>query len=110
MAHRMGMRQAEERSSAWSTTRRSASQYSVVARNFHAFARAQEDWLRRWGRIIKDDPTVIRRAQLAIHGGESAGLVEKDDQGNLTFTYPGSGMVLNAFAHVGKASSASPTW
>jgi hypothetical protein len=74
-----------------------ATQFSIVARNFWAFERAQEDWLRRWGRIIRDHPESIRKGQLAIHGAVSAGLVEQDDQGNLQFVYPGSGLVINAF-------------
>jgi hypothetical protein len=82
-----------------------STQYAMLARNWHAFARAQEDWLRRWGRTIRDDPLVIRRAQLAIHGGESAGILERDDEGNLIFTYPGSGAFLTA---LGKITSALP--
>jgi len=76
------------------------SQASLVVRNYATFIRAQEDWLRRWGRTIKDNPQVIRQAQLLIHGGESAGHVELDDQGDLTFTYPGGALmsgVINKF-------------
>jgi hypothetical protein len=73
------------------------SQFSLVNRNYAAFVRAQEDWLRRWGRTIKDNPQVIRQAQLLIHGGTSTGLVEKDDQGNAVFVYPGSRLALNLF-------------
>lgn len=82
-----------------------STQYAMLARNWHAFARAQEDWLRRWGRTIRDDPLVVRRAQLAIHGGESAGILERDDEGNLIFTYPGSGAIITA---LGKITSALP--
>jgi hypothetical protein len=74
-----------------------ASQFSTIARNIWAFERAQEDWLRRWGRTIRDNPQIIRQAQLLIHGGTSTGLVEKDDQGNLTFVYPGSGLAISVF-------------
>lgn len=72
-----------------------STQYAMLARNIHAFARAQEDWLRRWGRTIRDNPQLVQRAQLYLYGAESAGIVERDDQGNMIFTYPGSGMIVN---------------
>jgi hypothetical protein len=97
MARRVARKQAEALVIKSIDNPHVASQFSILARNFWAFERAQEDWVRRWGRFVKDDPTVIRRAQLAIHGAESAGIVEKDDEGNLIFTYPGSGLVINAF-------------
>lgn len=76
-----------------------ASQFSMVARNWFAFVRAQEDWLRRWGRTIRDNPRIIREAQLLIHGGTSTGIVEKDpnDPTKLSFIYPGSGLALSMF-------------
>lgn len=80
-----------------------ASQFSVLSRNFWAFERAQEDWLRRWGRNLRDDPTIIRKVQLALHGGEAAGVLHQDDSGSLTFTYPGSGMVIQALNKVWNA-------
>lgn len=82
-----------------------ASQFSILARNFWAFERATEDALRRWGRALRDDPTVIRRAQLAVHAGEAAGLLHHDDEGNLTFTYPGSGALVQALTKILPGSS-----
>ena len=73
-----------------------ATQFSVLARSFWAFERAQEDWLRRWGRVLRDDPTVVRKGQLAIHGGEAAGVLHRDEDDNLVFTYPGSGLIIGA--------------
>lgn len=76
------------------------SQASLVVRNYATFIRAQEDWLRRWGRTLRDNPQVIRQAQLLIHGAESAGHVELNDQGDLTFVYPGGALmsgVINKF-------------
>jgi hypothetical protein len=74
-----------------------SSQFSMIARNQFAFVRAQEDWLRRWGRTIKDNPEIIRKAQLLIHGGESTGFLEKDDTGELHFVYPNSPLLLSIF-------------
>ena len=74
-----------------------SSQFSTIGRNYFAFVRAQEDWLRRWGRTIRDNPQLIRQGQLLIHGGTTTGMVEKDDQGNLNFVYPGSGLAMGLF-------------
>lgn len=82
-----------------------ATQYEILSRNFHMFSRAQMDWLRRWGRSIRDNPQQIQRGQLYLHGAESAGIVEKDDQGNLVFTYPGSGAIITM---LGKLTSKIP--
>lgn len=68
------------------------SQASLIARNYATFIRAQEDWLRRWGRTIKDNPQVIRQAQLLLAGGDSAGFIEQDENGNATFLYPGGAL------------------
>jgi hypothetical protein len=78
-----------------------ATQFSVLARNFWAFERAQEDWLRRWGRNLRDKPEVLRKGQLLLEGSEDAGLVERDDNGNLTFVYPGSGALIEALTKLG---------
>lgn len=78
-----------------------ATQFSVLARNFWAFERAQEDWLRRWGRVIRDDPTVIRKVQLGIHAGTASGVLQQDSDGHLVFTYPGSGAMVEALTKIG---------
>jgi hypothetical protein len=87
-----------------------SSQFSLISRNYWAFVRAQEDWLKRWGRTIKDNPELIREAQLLIHGGESTGLLEQDDTGQLHFLYPGSGLALsvlnNFFGAMGQDNGA----
>jgi hypothetical protein len=78
-----------------------ASQFSVLARNMWAFVRAQEDWLRRWGRNLKDRPELLRKGQLLLEGSVDAGIVERDTDGNLVFTYPGSGALVEALTYVG---------
>jgi|GEM_PF-3842551 len=78
-------------------------QMDVVGRNFFTFSRATSDFLRRWGRTFREDPTRLRRAQLVVEGGVHSGFVSKDDQGAMQFTYPGSGAAINALLKVGQA-------
>lgn len=79
-----------------------ASQMATISRNLVNFPRAAEDWVRRWGRIIKEDPSRVRKIQMAFEGGQHSGIVDRDDQGNLIFTYPGSGAAINAVLKVGE--------
>lgn len=78
-----------------------ASQFSGMNRNWWGFFRAQEDWIRRYGRAIKADPAIIQKAHLAIIGAEDAGILDRDAEGNLILTYPGSGAVVEGFLHLG---------
>jgi hypothetical protein len=94
IARRMAAQQAEVEALKHIDNPYVSSQFSMLSRNMFAFVRAQEDWLKRWGRTIKDNPELIRKAQLAIHGGESVGFLEQDDQGELHFVYPASGLLL----------------
>jgi hypothetical protein len=99
----MALRQAEHMTVRDIDNPAVATQFSVLARNFWAFERAQEDWLRRWGRNIRDNPEVLRKGQLLLEGAEDAGLVERDTEGNLTFVYPGSGALIEAMTALGDA-------
>lgn len=78
-------------------------QMSLVTRNMFNFWRAQEDFGRRWGRILKENPEALRKGQLIVEGGMHSGFVYQDEQGQLVFAYPGSGHVIQA---VGKTLSA----
>lgn len=79
-----------------------ASQMATMSRNMVNFPRAAEDWVRRWSRIVKEDPSVIRKVQMSIQGGQHAGIIDTDSQGNLILTYPGSGATINALLKVGE--------
>jgi hypothetical protein len=79
---------------------RVASQFSQMSRNWWSFFRAQEDWLRRYGRAIKADPVAIRKAQLGIMGAEEVGILDRDEDGNLLVTYPFTGAAVEGFLHV----------
>lgn len=78
-------------------------QMDVIGRNFFSFSRATQDFLRRWGRTFREDPTRLRKAQLAVEAGVHSGFITKDDQGNYQFTYPGSGAAINALIRAGVA-------
>jgi len=78
-------------------------QMDIVGRNFFTFSRATQDFLRRWGRTFREDPTRLQKAQLVYEGGVHAGFITKDDQGNSQFTYPASGTVINALIRAGQA-------
>jgi hypothetical protein len=104
VAKRQAIRQAELEALKHIDNPYVQSQASLVVRNYATFIRAQEDWLRRWGRTLKDNPQIIRQAQLLIHGAESAGHVELNDQGDLSFTYPGGALMSGV---IGKFFGAS---
>lgn len=80
-----------------------ASQMATMSRNLVNFPRAAEDWVRRWSRLVKEDPTIIRKVQLAVEGGQHSGVIDHDANGNLILTYPGSGAAINALLKVGEA-------
>ena len=64
------------------------SQISFSARNFARFYRAQEDFYRRMGRIIRYNPEAIQKAALTFDGIAHNGWVQEDDRGEKYFVYP----------------------
>jgi hypothetical protein len=99
VVQRMALSHAEQEAFKHIDNPHVASQFSLISRNFVNFERAQEDWLRRWGRAIKDNPAIIRKAQLTLHAGTATGLVESDptQPNSLYFVYPGSHMAISMF-------------
>lgn len=77
-------------------------QLDVVGRNLFAFPRAINAFLRRYGQLVKQDPTIVRKSVLAIQGAEHAGLVYTDPNGELTYTVPGSSFLTNALNDFGR--------
>lgn len=77
-----------------------SSQFSVLARNWWLFERAQEDALRRWWRVIKERPETLEYAQLAVNAGVNTGIVDLDPEGNMILTYPFSGAMMEGAMHV----------
>lgn len=71
-------------------------QMDIIGRNFLAYSRAAQAMVRRWSQAILEDPSRIEKAALVFGAAEHSGLIYNDQNGELTFTYPGSGAFINA--------------
>lgn len=79
-------------------------QLDVVGRNFFAFSRASQDFIRRWGSTFIEDPGRLRRASLAMDAAVSGGVVWDDPAtGNRNFTFPLTGELMDKLTQVGTA-------
>lgn len=65
-------------------------QLAFNIRNFARFYRATEDFTRRISRAVRYNPESIARAALTYDGISHSGWIQKDDQGESYFIYPGS--------------------
>ena len=72
------------------------SQIAFSSRNFARFYRATEDFYRRVGRAVRYNPESIAVAALTYEGVTHSGWIQKDDQGEPYFIYPGIAPVYNA--------------
>lgn len=75
-------------------------QLAFNIRNFARFYRATEDFYRRITRVVRYNPEAISRAALTYEGIAHSGWVQKDDQGELYFVYPGLTPVYKAMSGV----------
>jgi hypothetical protein len=66
------------------------------------FWHAQEQFLKRWGRMLAHNPTAFRKAQLGMMGLRHSGLVTQDENGDDVFAYPGWGFVQSVLAGAAK--------
>ena len=73
-------------------------QLAFAARNFARYYRATEDFYRRVARSVRYNPEAVARASLTYEGVSHSGFVQKDDQGNDYFIYPGVGQVYPVMA------------
>jgi hypothetical protein len=71
-------------------------QLAWSARNFSRFYRATEDFYRRLYRTAKYNPEAIQKAALTYEGVTHSGFIQKDDQGEAYFIYPGLAPVYGA--------------
>jgi hypothetical protein len=78
------------------------SQMDIVGRNFIAFPRATREMVRRWGATLWQDPTRARRVMLSLEALKHSGVTYTDQNGELTFIYPASGVMMEAMANVTK--------
>jgi hypothetical protein len=76
------------------------SQVAFAARNFARFYRAQEDFYRRLGRIVRYNPEAIQKLALTFDGVAHSGWVQEDDRGEKYFVYPGLTPVYKAMQGV----------
>lgn len=72
------------------------SQLAFGVRNFARFYRATEDFYRRFYRAVRYNPESLARAALTYEGITHSGWVQKDDQGEDYFLYPGVQQVYRA--------------
>ncbi|HZY33196.1 MAG TPA: hypothetical protein VFE75_05490 [Rhodanobacter sp.] len=75
----------------------------IVGRNFFAFSRATTAFIRRWGLRTVQDPAAMRRAFMVMEAGQRTGIFYTDANGQKQFTFPGSGMAINALLKAGHA-------
>ena len=73
-------------------------QFAEYGKGLLPFWYAEENFLKRWGRTILDDPTVIRKAQLTYMGLRTAGIIRQDQEGRDWFVYPGSGLLVDTLS------------
>ena len=72
------------------------SQLAFSVRNFARFYRATEDFYRRIYRAVRYNPEAIQKAALTYEGVTHSGFVQRDDQGEPYFIYPGIEPVYRA--------------
>jgi hypothetical protein len=72
------------------------SQIAFSSRNFARFYRATEDFYRRVYRVVRYNPEAIVKAGLTYEGITHSGWIQKDDQGEPYFVYPGIEPVYRA--------------
>ena len=72
------------------------SQLAFSSRNFARFYRATEDFYRRVYRAVRYNPESIVKAGLTYEGITHSGWIQKDDQGEPYFVYPGIEPVYRA--------------
>src|SRR5690606_14905971 len=66
------------------------SQFQEYVGNLIPFWFAEEQFLKRWARIITESPEVIRKGQLAMQAARTTGVIRKDGNGEELFVVPGS--------------------
>ena len=75
-------------------------QIAFTSRNFARFYRATEDFYRRMYRVVRYNPEALVKAALTYEGVTHSGWIQKDDQGEDYFVYPGIAPVYNAVQNV----------
>lgn len=79
-------------------------QLAFTMRNFARYYRATEDFFRRVGRMARYNPESVARLSLTYEGVSHSGFVQKDDQGDSYFIYPGMNQVYSVMAGLAKVA------
>jgi hypothetical protein len=79
------------------------SQFEVLHRTAMPFLFAQDQFAKRWLRTFATNPAAIEKAQLAMNGLRTSGVIHTDANGNEFFYYPGSQYVTSTLAHAANA-------
>ena len=82
-------------------------QLAFTMRNFARYYRATEDFYRRVARSVRYNPESISRLALTYEGVSHSGFVQKDDQGDSYFIYPGMNQVYSVMAGLAKVAGLS---
>jgi hypothetical protein len=94
---------AKERVLAYVDNPEVRTQLAFTMRNFARYYRATEDFYRRVLRGVRYNPESIARASLTYEGVSHSGFVQKDDQGEAYFIYPGMQPVYAAMSKLATA-------
>jgi hypothetical protein len=78
-------------------------QLAFTMRNFARYYRATEDFYRRALRGVRYNPESIARLSLTYEGVSHSGFIQKDDQGESYFIYPGMQPVYAAMSKIATA-------
>ena len=82
-------------------------QLAFTMRNFARYYRATEDFYRRVSRAARYNPESIARLALTYEGVSHSGFVQKDDQGDSYFIYPGMNQVYSVMSGLAKIAGLS---
>jgi hypothetical protein len=69
------------------------SQMAVIARNVAPFWFAQEQFYKRWAKVLSHSPEAFRQAQLVMMGLRHSGFLKQDENGDDYFLYPAVSVV-----------------
>jgi len=94
---------AKERVLAYVDNPEVRTQLAFTMRNFARYYRATEDFYRRVLRGVRYNPESIARASLTYEGVTHSGFIQKDDQGEAYFIYPGMQPVYAAMSKLATA-------
>jgi hypothetical protein len=94
---------AKERVLAYVDNPEVRTQLAFTMRNFARYYRATEDFYRRVLRGVRYNPESIARLSLTYEGVSHSGFIQKDDQGEAYFIYPGMQPVYAAMSKLATA-------